>query len=395
MKRMIMALIILFTLSYSPLAAEETDTVWSNKSWTVTFNTAMDFSNLNEAIYVWDKDRNEVPVQLQASSDNKSVEVVGITPWTFQPGQTYTIYITPALSSVEGTPMKETFTKTFTVNDQADQELQVNDLVVTESKKSDVTADFGEPVEVAHLSDKYRWEVYHDNFEDFLMVLYNDANVVHGYYTNQDIFELSGKYRLNASFEDLEKTYKERAYMIKDDEGRPEKFIMGREDVTLYMFLDVFRDSKLTSTLIISREAEEMYFNRTKTLEEVSDMQIYQITNAIRVRYGLNPLKRDGKIDEVAYGHSVDMAENEYFAHVNLEGQGILDRLNDANLSYRSSGENIAAGYATGIEAMEGWMNSSGHRKNLLAEHDLIGVGVRVDADSPYGIYYTQDFASE
>ncbi|MBA2175480.1 Ig-like domain-containing protein [Halobacillus locisalis] len=395
MKRLIMALIILFILSYSPIAAEETDTVWSNKSWTVTFNTAMDFSNLNEAIYVWDKDRNKVPVQLQASSDNKFVEVVGMTPWTFKPGQTYTIYITPALSSIEGTPMKETFTKTFTVNEQADQELQVNDLIVTESNKSDVTADFGEPVEVAHLSDEYRWEVYHDQFEDFIMVLYNGANIVHGYYTNQDIFELSGKFRLNASFDSLEKTYKERAYMIKDDDGRPEKFIMGREDVTLYLFLDVFRNSKLTSTLIMSRKAEEMYYNRTNTLEEVSDMQIYQITNAIRVRYGLNPLKRDVKIDEVAYRHSVDMADNEYFAHVNLQGQGILDRLNDANLSYRSSGENIAAGYATGIEAMEGWMNSAGHRKNLLAEHDLIGVGVRVDKDSPYGIYYTQDFASE
>ncbi|MCA0971484.1 CAP domain-containing protein [Halobacillus litoralis] len=397
MRRLMVAIIVLFFIQYPPLSAEEAETVWSNKSWTVTFNTAMDFSNGTEAIYVMgEKGDDRVPIQVHPSQDEKSVEIVGQTPWSFEPGATYTIYITTDLTSKQGKPLEDTVTKTFHVHEQADQIIQMNDIVVSESTKADVVEEFGEPVTEEQLSGEYYWESYRDgNFENFVLVLYDSTDVVHGYYTNQDLFELSGEHRLDAKFKELKETYEERAYIIKDDDQRPEQFLLGQEDVTLYLFLDVYRDSCLSSVLVMSREAEEMYFKKTSTLEDVSQMQIFEITNAFRANYGMDPLERKSEIDRVARKHSVDMAENEYFNHVNLEGEGVLQRFQNAEVPYQSSGENISAGYATGIEAMEGWINSSGHRKNLLAPHELIGIGVVVEPGSPYGIYYTQDFANK
>lgn len=395
MKRIIFAFVVFIFISYSPLSAEEIDTVWPNKSWTVTFNTPMDFSQASGSIYVLDEKDQKVAVQLQPSEDQTSVDIVGETPWEFKSGQTYTIYITSDLTSQNGSPLKSTVTKTFQVHEQADQEIQMHNIVVAESTKSDVVEEFGEPVDEAKLSDEYHWESYHNqDYENFVLVLYNSENIVHGYYTNQDLFELSGEHRLSTPFNDLKETYTDRAYIIKNDNDKPERFLIGKEDLTINLFLDVYRSSRLSSVLVLSREAEQTHFHRTEALEAASKMQIFEITNALRANYGMPSLEPNKEIDKVALHHSMDMAENEYFSHVNLEGEGVLERFNKAGLSFKSSGENISAGYATGIEAMEGWINSAGHRKNLLASHDFIGIGVVVDKDSPYGIYFTQDFAT-
>ena len=61
-------------------------------------------------------------------------------------------------------------------------------------------------------------------------------------------------------------------------------------------------------------------------------------------------------------------------------------------ISYRYAAENIAKGYQTPAAVVNGWMNSEGHRKNMLGDFQMLGVGAAYNAGSAYGFYFTQDF---
>ncbi|RNB81495.1 secretion protein [Brevibacillus nitrificans] len=117
------------------------------------------------------------------------------------------------------------------------------------------------------------------------------------------------------------------------------------------------------------------------------ERQILDLVNVARSRAQLPPLQWNEKAAEVARGHSRDMESNDFFDHVSATtGSDPFERLKQASISYRMAGENIAAGYPDAIEAHESWMNSPGHRKNVLEKgFTQLGVGVITD-------YYTQTF---
>ena len=113
-------------------------------------------------------------------------------------------------------------------------------------------------------------------------------------------------------------------------------------------------------------------------------------TNAERDKAGCPALRIDERLRQAARGHSEDMAERNYFSHDSPEGTTPWDRAKAAG--YRDpSGENIARGYPDASSVVEAWMNSPGHRANILnCDSMAIGVGVDVTADS--GPYWTQMF---
>ncbi|MCP8345202.1 CAP domain-containing protein [Clostridioides difficile] len=88
--------------------------------------------------------------------------------------------------------------------------------------------------------------------------------------------------------------------------------------------------------------------------------------------------------------HSEDMRDNNFFDHVNKKNETPFDRMKREGIVYTSAGENIAAGQINAIYAHEAWMNSEGHRKNILGNYNNIGVGVIFGGS--YKTYYTQNF---
>jgi len=123
------------------------------------------------------------------------------------------------------------------------------------------------------------------------------------------------------------------------------------------------------------------------------ETDVIELVNLERSVYGLHPLKPDDQLLSAARGHSLDMAENNYFNHISLDGRNFSDRITDAGYIPSAAGENIAAGYPTPETVMNGWMNSSGHRSNILnATYCDIGVGYAYNEASDYGRYWTQDF---
>ena len=119
--------------------------------------------------------------------------------------------------------------------------------------------------------------------------------------------------------------------------------------------------------------------------------QVIQLVNAERAKAGLRPLANNWQLSRVARIKSQDMRDRNYFSHTSPTYGSPFDMMRAFNISYRAAGENIAAGQRTAAEVMRGWMNSPGHRQNILStQYTEIGVGYV--AGGSYGVYWTQMF---
>ncbi|WP_010677663.1 CAP domain-containing protein [Bacillus timonensis] len=117
------------------------------------------------------------------------------------------------------------------------------------------------------------------------------------------------------------------------------------------------------------------------------EQEVVKLTNNERAKYGLQPLKIDLKLSEVARTKSSDMKNNGYFSHTSPTYGSPFDMMKQFGIQYRAAGENIAKGQRSPQEVVNAWMNSEGHRKNILSSNFThIGVG-HVD-----GNYWTQMF---
>ncbi|WP_345242769.1 CAP domain-containing protein [Pontibacillus salipaludis] len=106
------------------------------------------------------------------------------------------------------------------------------------------------------------------------------------------------------------------------------------------------------------------------------EQKVVELTNEERAAQGLEPLKIDKELSNVAEKKSQDMAQNGYFSHDSPTYGSPFDMMKQFGIEYRTAGENIAKGQQTPQEVVDGWMNSEGHRANILNENFThIGVG--------------------
>ena len=124
----------------------------------------------------------------------------------------------------------------------------------------------------------------------------------------------------------------------------------------------------------------------------VFEREVFELTNIERVKHGLAPFIWHEGAAAVARAHSEDMARKNYFDHNSLDGTTFSERLTRAGVIWRNAAENIAAGYTTPEDVVIGWMNSDGHRKNILGSYTHLGVGYAYDANSGYKTRITQNF---
>lgn len=125
--------------------------------------------------------------------------------------------------------------------------------------------------------------------------------------------------------------------------------------------------------------------------------QVVSLTNQERANAGCPALAINSKLTTAAQNHTVDMALNDFFSHTSPGGSTLSSRLAAVGYSYWSAAENIAAGYSTPASVVAGWMNSPGHRANILnCSFTEIGVGYYYLASDTgsvnYHSYWTQDF---
>ena len=120
-------------------------------------------------------------------------------------------------------------------------------------------------------------------------------------------------------------------------------------------------------------------------------VEVLNLVNKERKANGLKPLTLNKELSNVANINSRDMIEKGYFDHTSPTYGSPFDMMKKFNISYNTAGENIAMGQKTPSEVMNSWMNSSGHRANILnSTYTELGVGIQKDSNGT--IYWTQMF---
>uniref|UniRef100_UPI000AE7F44C CAP domain-containing protein n=1 Tax=Peterkaempfera griseoplana TaxID=66896 RepID=UPI000AE7F44C len=128
---------------------------------------------------------------------------------------------------------------------------------------------------------------------------------------------------------------------------------------------------------------------RSADTDAVVRAAVLTLVNQERAKAGCGPLVADPALAELAGDFSDDMAARGFFDHTDPDGKSPWDRATAAGIGYLG-GENIARGQQTPAEVMDAWMNSPGHRANILnCDYKKLGVGVHEGTGGPW---WTQDF---
>jgi uncharacterized protein YkwD len=123
------------------------------------------------------------------------------------------------------------------------------------------------------------------------------------------------------------------------------------------------------------------------------ETEVARLVNVERAATGCDPLTVDSRLRAAARKHSADMAAKNYFSHTSQDGTEFADRITREDYGWSGAGENIAKGQRTPADVMNSWMNSPGHRANIL-NCGFRDIGVGVAADAQGSLIWTQDFAS-
>ena len=264
--------------------------------------------------------------------------------------------------------------------------------------KSYVLSLIGKPARIDESEYNFKWYVYNQYKENFVMVGIEDDKVF-GLYSNSinsceidNAFINDNKKVIVENYNPLEYKKKGNTRYIINSNNQYD--IVKEDNKYITFFYDIYEDNRVCSYQIISNSAElslnSMYPNPSEELKKSFELQVIDLTNSVRYQRNLKALKYSKKATISSIKHSQDMMKKNYFDHTNKENKSPFDRMKKEGIIYMSAGENIAAGQTSAIYAHEAWMNSEGHRKNILGNYKNIGVGVAFGGH--YNIYYTQNF---
>jgi uncharacterized YkwD family protein/spore coat assembly protein SafA len=129
-------------------------------------------------------------------------------------------------------------------------------------------------------------------------------------------------------------------------------------------------------------------FSEAKAVEQ----NVVELVNRERVARGLGALRLNWELARVARVKSADMRDQNYFSHTSPTYGSPFEMMRKFGLTFEAAAENIAVGQPTAAEVVSSWMNSPGHRQNILnADFNEIGVGYVTGGE--YRTYWTQLFA--
>lgn len=281
------------------------------------------------------------------------------------------------------------------------------------SEAEGLLAKWGEPARVEPSAYGYEWWIYNQDASHYVQFGVENHKVVTVYVAGEKVdispLQLGAEYdaiykQIPFSYEvSLEIGGNSYQFELSDEEVSEQPLIPVQEDVWAQLYFDRFTKELVgvrymdNTTLVKHRPYQLVYSGellepphlseeQMKLVEQGNAQQILDLTNIIRARHDLPLLGWDQQTADVAYGHSKDMQKNEYFSHDSPKYGALGDRLQRGEVSFQLAGENIAAQHTDGIAAVHGWLNSEGHRENLLNEEFTnLGVGV-------YEKFYTQNF---
>jgi uncharacterized protein YkwD len=277
----------------------------------------------------------------------------------------------------------------------------------------DVKESLGEPSRIEPSAYGYQWWVYNQDWRQYIQVGIDEEKVV-TLYTNAPRWGWS-HFVPGMPSEDWQKhwTGKQEISFHYDlgfytltlsETDLKERPLAIDGNTAIQLYIDVHDENKISGlrlmdfkTLLLHRpyalkyigtlpEPPSLSAQEEKQVAEANEKQIFDIVNITRRWHQLSPFQWHDDVAIVAQGHSQDMFENDFFDHISPSRGDLGKRLEQIPVLYQTAGENIAWNYIDSADAHEGWLNSLGHRKNVMkGEFTHLGVGV-------VHKYYTQNF---
>lgn len=311
---------------------------------------------------------------------------------------------TPPLSPPQETEQKDDMIK----------ELKVENGILSLIGKTEkeVKEKFGSPTRIDASAYDYEWWIYHREAGSYFQVGVMDGRVVTAFICGEDVNvkpfyigqPIQDVFKTMPVLENVEIKLRTGTYRFElSEQDYATRPVVKIGNVYAQLYVDRFT-GKISSIRLMTAETfvkmrpyelvyrghllnpEPLSAKRQREVEIANAKQIFDITNVIRQHYRVKPVRWHEEAAKVAYMHSKDMKENQFFSHESPKSGDLKDRLLAANIQFQMAGENIAAHHIDAIEAVQGWLNSKSHRETLLNEQFTdLGVGVS-------GAYYTQDF---
>lgn len=245
----------------------------------------------------------------------------------------------------------------------------------------------------------FTWYIYNENLLEYAQFGVLNGTVV-AMYSNANVWTSSYGVQVGST-DDLvnEKMGQPIEYIQKGNvryllDVQNEEPVYHLDQMYVTLFKDAHQNDQVMAILIVDEQVEESFVPDealyTDEIRMAFERQVFDLSNVTRAQYGLEPFAWHEQAAETARGHSQHMAEDRFFDHTSPDGSTLGDRLQDQQVSFHMAGENIAAGQFNALFAHSGWMNSLGHRQNILGSYQDLGVGVYFGG--PMRVYYTQNF---
>lgn len=253
-----------------------------------------------------------------------------------------------------------------------------------------LTATYGAPARKDPSEYGFQWYVYNKDYKNFFMAGVRSGKVV-AFYSNAANARYTAKVVIGTTQANARATMGKPLPYIKSGKtvflmpntNERDYFTTGGGSTYIIVFYDHLNKDKTTAIMVVPAADENNALLKKPALSAAVrtayERQSVDLTNAIRVRNGLKALSTDSGDTKLAQQRSTDMVKRNYFSHYtpDKKTQTAFDIARTMKLKFSSMGENIAYGNHNAIFAQESFMNSQGHRDNLLrSKYTKMGAGV-------------------
>ncbi|EGL81657.1 SCP-like extracellular [Caldalkalibacillus thermarum TA2.A1] len=318
----------------------------------------------------------------------------------------------PAVESGPNTETREKHPEDRALYSVSDQDLYVF-LGMT---AAELRERWGEPQRIDPSAFGYKWWIYHDDWETYIQIGMKDGRV-NTVYTNAPgwqwkdwrVGQAKAEWKENWSQqEEYAFTYQWGYYtFVLFDDDKRERPLHFEGDMAVQLYIDLHAGESIAGirlmdleTLLLHRpytlnyigslpEPSPLSESERQAVAQANERQIFDLVNVTRTAMELSPFDWHDEVAEIAREHSRDMLEHNYFDHYSPRYGGLGERLQRGGVDFARAGENIAWNYVDAPDVHHGWLNSPGHRQNIVEPaFTHLGVGV-VDK------YYTQNFVKQ
>jgi uncharacterized protein YkwD len=231
----------------------------------------------------------------------------------------------------------------------------------------------------------FTWHVYNRDYKNYFMAGIKNGRVV-AIYTTAATLRYGSSFQLSSTKSTVRSKLGEPISYLRSGNtvallsDTDQRDFFPVDDNYVIVFYDILNGSKVTSVMIVPQD-DEVRTVTSKQALTAALLEAYQrisidLVNAARARNGLKTLAVDALSTNLAISRSKDMVKRDYFGHYTPENKSPMDLAKEMGFKYTSFGENIAYGNNNAMLAHESFMNSSGHRNNVLkSAYTKIGAG--------------------